>query len=47
MTQWDAEAKKWNLITDYVQSDQDVIQPLVAEDSAAYASENNITPGCK
>jgi len=46
VAQWDASAKKWSLITDYVQSDQDVIGPLVAEDSAAYAAENNITPGC-
>lgn len=46
VAQWDASAKSWSLITDYVQSDQDVIGPLVAEDSAAYAAENNITPGC-
>ena len=46
VAQWDASAKSWSLITDYVQSDQDVIGPLVDEDSAAYAAENNITPGC-
>ena len=44
--QWDASAKTWSLITDFIQSDQDVIMPLVAEDSGAYAAENNITPGC-
>ncbi len=46
VAQWDAAAGKWNSVSDYVQSDQDVIGALVAEDSAAYAAENNITPGC-
>jgi len=46
VAQWDAAAGKWNVISDYAQSDQDVIGALVAEDSAAYATENNITPGC-
>jgi branched-chain amino acid transport system substrate-binding protein len=44
--QWDATAKKWNLITDWIQSDQEVISALVAEDSAAFAAENNITERC-
>ena len=46
VAQWDAAASKWNVISDYAQSDQDVIGALVAEDSAAYAAENKITPGC-
>ena len=46
VSQWDASAGKWSLITDYVQSDQEVIAPLIMEDSAAFAAENNITPGC-
>ncbi|KIN75194.1 Branched-chain amino acid transport system substrate-binding protein [Sulfitobacter noctilucae] len=46
MTQWDAEAKEWKLISDFVQSDQDIVQPLIDEDSAAYASENNIEDNC-
>ncbi|MDT8328791.1 MAG: ABC transporter substrate-binding protein [Roseovarius sp.] len=46
MAQWDAVAKEWKLITDYFQSDQDILAPLIAEDSAAYAAENGITPGC-
>ncbi len=41
--QWDAKAKKWSLITDFVASDREIIDPLIAEDSAAYAAENNIT----
>ncbi len=44
--QWDAEAGKWSLITDYYQSDQDVIQALIDEDSAAFAAEAGIEPGC-
>ena len=45
--QWDASAKKWNLITDWIQSDQEVIAKLVAEDSGAFAKENNIASRCK
>ncbi len=46
VTQWDAAAKQWNLISEFVQSDQDVIQPLIDEDSAAFAAENNVEPNC-
>ncbi len=46
VAQWDAGAGKWSLITDYYQSDQDIISPLVAEDSAAFAAESGITPSC-
>ena len=40
--QWDAKTKKWSLITDFVASDREIIDPLIAEDSAAYAAENKI-----
>jgi branched-chain amino acid transport system substrate-binding protein len=46
VAQWDAAADSWSLITDFVQSDQDVLGPLVAEDAAAFAAESGITPGC-
>ena len=46
VAQWDAGAGKWSMISDYKQSDQSVIAKLIAEDSAAYAAENNITPNC-
>jgi branched-chain amino acid transport system substrate-binding protein len=46
VAQWDATAGEWSLITDYFQSDQEVLAPLVEEDSAAYAAENGIEPGC-
>jgi len=42
--QWDAKAKKWTLVSDFMKPDMDVIQPLIDADSAAYAAENNITP---
>ncbi len=42
--QWDATAQKWNAVTDYIEPDYDVVGPLIEEDSAAYAAENNITP---
>lgn len=44
--QWDAANDKWVQITDYIQSDMDVIGPLIAEDSAAYAAENGISERC-
>ncbi|HBD89125.1 MAG: ABC transporter permease [Rhodobacteraceae bacterium GWE1_64_9] len=44
--QWDAEAKKWNLLTGFIEPDKDVLDPLVAEDSAAFAAENNIAERC-
>ncbi len=47
MTQWDAAAQKWNLISDFGPSDMEVIQPLIDADSAAYAKENSLEAGCK
>ncbi len=44
--QWDAQAKTWTLVTDYIVSDAEIIDPLVAEDSAAYAAENSIEERC-
>ena len=46
VSQWDANNKSWSLITDFTQSDQSILNPLVEGDSAAFAAENNITPGC-
>ena len=44
--QWDAAGKKWNPASDWITSDAEVIDMLVAEDSAAFASENNIAERC-
>ncbi|MDZ4096577.1 MAG: ABC transporter substrate-binding protein [Paracoccaceae bacterium] len=44
--QWDAGAKKWNLITGFIAPDDAVLDPLVAEDSAAFAAESGITERC-
>ncbi len=46
VSQWNASAGEFELITDYYQSDQEILAPLVEEDSTAFAAENNITPGC-
>jgi branched-chain amino acid transport system substrate-binding protein len=46
VSQWDAEAGEFELITDYYQSDQEVLAPLVEEDSMAYAEENDIELRC-
>ncbi|KAF0676593.1 ABC transporter substrate-binding protein [Profundibacterium mesophilum] len=46
VNQWDAESGTWEVITDYIQSDQEVLDALIEEDSAAYAAENNIEQSC-
>jgi branched-chain amino acid transport system substrate-binding protein len=46
--QWDAAAQKWKLVTGFIDSDREVIDPLILADSEKYAAENNITPrDCK
>lgn len=42
MTQWNGS--EWITLTDFIDSDASVIDPLVAEDSAAFAAEAGITP---
>lgn len=42
--QWDAGAGKWSVVTDWISADREVIDPLIAADSEAFAKENNITP---
>jgi len=44
LQQWDAKEKKWNMVSKFYDSMADVVDPLVKEDSMAYAKENNITP---
>ncbi|MEZ5479019.1 MAG: ABC transporter substrate-binding protein [Thiolinea sp.] len=40
--QWDAKAGKWKMVTDFIESDREIIDPLIQEDSEAFAKENNI-----
>ena len=44
--QWDATTKTWKMVTDFIEADMDVINPLIAADSAAYAAENKIKERC-
>jgi branched-chain amino acid transport system substrate-binding protein len=45
--QWDASAQEWVTLTDFIAPDDSVTQPLIEEDSAAFAAENGIEPrGC-
>ncbi|WP_295315823.1 ABC transporter substrate-binding protein [Roseobacter sp.] len=46
VTQWDAAAGEWKQITDFAPSDKEIINPLIEEDSMAFASENNIELRC-
>ncbi|MDF1873538.1 ABC transporter substrate-binding protein [Vannielia sp.] len=45
--QWDAAAKVWKPLTDFIESDQEVIQALIKDDSEAYAAENSVKPRCQ
>lgn len=44
--QWNAGDQVWVPLTDFISPDDSVIDPLIMEDSAMFAEENNITPGC-
>ena len=43
---WDASAGAFVALTDYIAPDDSVTDPLIVADAAAFAAENNITPGC-
>ena len=43
LQQWDAKAKKWSLVSKFYEPLCDITGPLIAEDSAQYATENNVT----
>lgn len=43
---WDANARQWNLISDWIESDRDLVLELVSADAAAFAAENNISGHC-
>lgn len=45
--QWDASAKKWSAVSEWIAADADVLDPLIAEDSAAFAKESGIAERCK
>jgi len=40
--QWDG--KKWKVITDWIESDQAMVRPMIEESAAKYAKEKGITP---
>lgn len=40
--QWDGKA--WKTITDWIPADTSLVRPLIEQDAAQYAKENNITP---
>ncbi len=44
--QWDADTQTWTILTDWIESDRSVIDPLIAEDSAAFAAEAGVTERC-
>jgi branched-chain amino acid transport system substrate-binding protein len=40
--QWDG--KRWNVVSDWIASDQALVRPLIEESAAKYAKEKGITP---
>jgi branched-chain amino acid transport system substrate-binding protein len=40
--QWDG--KKWNVVSDWIPSDQSIVRPMVEASAAQYAKEKGITP---
>jgi len=40
--QWDGN--KWNVITDWIQPDRELVRSMIEQSAAAYAKEKNITP---
>jgi len=43
LQQWNAKKKQWVFVTGFYEPLRDITGPLIAEDSAQYASENNVT----
>lgn len=46
VTQWDAGSQTWSLISDFKETDAEVIGGLIKEDSESFAKENNIPSQC-
>jgi len=40
--QWDG--RKWNVVSDWITSDQSIVRPMIEASAAQYAKEKNITP---
>jgi branched-chain amino acid transport system substrate-binding protein len=40
--QWDG--RKWNVITDWIASDQSLVRPMIEASAAQYAKEKGLTP---
>ena len=43
-SQWDANDNKWVALTDWIETDKDIVNPMIMESSMAYAAEKGITP---
>ncbi len=44
LQQWDAKTKQWKFVTGFYTALRDITAPLIADDSAQYAKENNVVP---
>ncbi|MDA4844722.1 ABC transporter substrate-binding protein [Hoeflea poritis] len=46
IAQWNATDGTWSLINEFGPADREIIDPLIMEDSTAFAAENNIPERC-
>ncbi|MEM9105094.1 MAG: ABC transporter substrate-binding protein [Pseudomonadota bacterium] len=46
IAQWNAADGTWSLINEFGPADREIIDPLIVEDSMAFAAENNIPERC-
>ncbi len=42
LIQWDGS--KWNIVSDWIKADRDLVRPLILDKAQAYAKEKGITP---
>jgi branched-chain amino acid transport system substrate-binding protein len=40
--QWDG--RKWNVVSDWIPTDQSIVRPMIEASAAQYAKEKGITP---
>ena len=45
--QWNASAKTWSLVTDFIGADREVVDALIQADASSYKAENNIPDQCE
>lgn len=42
--QWDASARQWNIVSDWIEGDVELSQAIIDAGAEKYAADNNIEP---